>query len=81
MTTATLIKENISFELVYSFRGPLLLWRKHERVQAGMVLEEELRVLHLDPQVEGNCVPHFSIGDLKARPHSDILPPARLHPL
>jgi hypothetical protein len=28
-------------------------------MQADMVLEKELRVLHLDPQAaEGNCVPH-----------------------
>ena len=32
----------------------------HVGVQADMVLEKELRVLHLDPQAsEGNCVPHW----------------------
>jgi hypothetical protein len=29
-------------------------------MQAEMVLEEELRVLHLDPKIpEGDCVPHW----------------------
>jgi hypothetical protein len=32
---------------------------KHGSVQADVVLEKELRVLHLDPQAaEGDCVPH-----------------------
>jgi hypothetical protein len=36
--------------LVYRFRGSVLYYqgRKHDRVQAGMVSEDELRVLHLD---------------------------------
>lgn len=51
--------------------------REHGSVQADRVLEKELRVPHLDPQaVEG----HFSaqcrnMGDLKANPYSDTLPP------
>ena len=49
-----------------------------------MVLRKELRVLHLDLQAaEGDCLPHkcsMSIGDLKARLHSDTLPPIKPHP-
>ena len=34
---------------------------KHGGMQADMVLEKELRVLHLDPQVaKGDCVPHWA---------------------
>ena len=34
--------------------------RKHGSVQADMVLEKELRVLHVDAQIaEGDCVPHW----------------------
>ena len=51
MTTATLIKENISLELAYSFRGSVhYLQGEHGGVQADMVLENELTVLHLDLQ-------------------------------
>ena len=33
--------------------------RKHGSVQADMVIEKELTVLHFDPQAgEGKCVPH-----------------------
>ena len=49
-------------------------------MQADMVLDEEMRVLHLDLQVvEGNCHirPSLSIGDLKTHLHSDTLPPPR----
>jgi hypothetical protein len=28
-------------------------------MQAGVVLEKELRVLHLDPQASGDCVPYW----------------------
>ena len=51
--------------------------------QADVVLEKELRVLHLDPQAaEGGCVHtecSLSIEDLKARLHNDILPSTRSH--
>jgi hypothetical protein len=57
--------------------------RKHGGVQADMVQERELRVLHLDPQgAAGNCVHtdcSLSFWDLKAHPHSDTLAPARSH--
>jgi hypothetical protein len=62
MTTATLIKENISLGLVYSFRGSVHYHhgRKHGGVQADILLEKELRVLHFDPKVaEGHCVSHW----------------------
>jgi hypothetical protein len=48
MTIATLIKENISLELSYSFSGSLHYHDgKHSDIQADMMLEKELRVLHL----------------------------------
>ena len=39
--------------LVYSFRGLVDYFngKKHDSVQAAMVLEKELRVLHLDLKV------------------------------
>jgi hypothetical protein len=45
MTSATLIKENISLGLAYSFRGLVSYHhsRKHGSMQADMVLEKELR--------------------------------------
>jgi hypothetical protein len=50
MTTATLMKANVSLELAYRFRGLVYYHhsRKHGSIQADMVLEKELRVLHLD---------------------------------
>jgi hypothetical protein len=50
MTKATLIKANILLGLAYSFRGLIHyhLSRKHGGIQADIVLEKELRVLHLD---------------------------------
>jgi hypothetical protein len=49
LTTAILIKANISLGLAYSFRGVAHYHhgRKHSSTQVDMVLEE-LRVLHLD---------------------------------
>jgi hypothetical protein len=54
MTTATLIKANILLGLAYTFRG-LVCYHggKHDSMQADMVLERELRVLHQDPQAAG----------------------------
>jgi hypothetical protein len=52
MTMATLIKKNNSSGLAYSFRY-LVLYHyggKHGGMQAGLVQEKELRVLHLDLQ-------------------------------
>ena len=52
MTKAALIKGNIYLGLAYSFRDSVLYHpsRKHGSIQADMVLEKELRVLHLDPK-------------------------------
>ena len=50
MTMATLIKENILWRLAYSFRD-LVHYHdggNHSGVQAHMVLEKELRLLHSD---------------------------------
>ena len=55
MTTATLLKDNIEFGLAYTFRG-LIHYRhggNHGTMQADMLLEKELRVLHLDRQAAG----------------------------
>jgi hypothetical protein len=50
MTKVTPIMENISLGLAYIFRGLVHYYgRKHNIVQADMVLEE-LMVLHLDPK-------------------------------
>jgi hypothetical protein len=51
MTVATHIKENIELGLAYSFRGLVHYHHggKHGSIQAVMVQEKELRVLHLDP--------------------------------
>ena len=60
MTTATLTKANISLLLLFSLRGSVHYHHggKHGSMQADMVLEKELRVLHLDLQAaEGNCEP------------------------
>jgi hypothetical protein len=62
MTEATLVKNNISLGLAYSFRG-LVHYRhlgKQGSLQADMVVEE-LRVLHLDLHTGsqgGDCVLH-----------------------
>jgi hypothetical protein len=59
----TVIKENISLGLAYSFRCLVHYChdREHGGVQADMVLEKELRVLYLDTQAIGrDC--HTVIG-------------------
>ena len=56
MTTAALTKENISLGLAYSFRA--LVQSLHDGIQADMVLEKELRVLHPDPQAAEAPVCH-----------------------
>jgi hypothetical protein len=54
VTTATLLKENISLGLAYCFRG-LVHYHggKHSGMQAYTVLERELRVLYWDQQAAG----------------------------
>ena len=46
MTTATLIKKNISLGLAYSFRD--LVHYCHSGMHVDLVLEKDLRVLHFD---------------------------------
>jgi hypothetical protein len=45
--------------LAYNFRGSVDYChdRKHGSMQADMVLEEELRALHLDPQEQEETAP------------------------
>jgi hypothetical protein len=52
MTKATLLKDNIYLKLSHRFRGSVCYHqgRKHGSIQAGTVLEKELRVLHLVPK-------------------------------
>ena len=62
MTTVTLRKENIYLGLPYSFRGYVHYHhgKEHDSMRADMVLEKDLRVLHLYLQVaEGHCVSHW----------------------
>jgi hypothetical protein len=53
---ATLIKKNVELGLAYSFRGFVYYHQgeKHANMQADMMLEKELRVLHLDSQAAGD---------------------------
>ena len=73
MTTATIIKEN-----TYSFRD-LVRYPHcgHGSVHVDLVLEKEMRVLHLYPQTTEEVGVHtgyrLSIGDLKDLPDSDTL--------
>ena len=50
MTQTILVKASISIGLAWSSRSAVHYHHggKHGSVQAGMVLEQELRVLHLD---------------------------------
>ena len=53
------LKETISLRLAYRFRDLVhyLHGRKHDCMQADMVLEKELKVLlHIDPQAAGDGV-------------------------
>ena len=60
--------------LAYTLRGLVhdCHGRKHGSMQADMMLEKELRVLHLDPQAAEGTVSHtghsLSTGDLEAHP-------------
>jgi hypothetical protein len=51
-STASLTKANIPMGLAYRFRGSVHYHHggKHGSIQADVVLEKELRALHLDPQ-------------------------------
>jgi hypothetical protein len=50
--------------LAYRFRGSVHYHhgRKHGSIQADMVLEEELRVLHLDPKAVRRRLSHGQLG-------------------
>jgi hypothetical protein len=79
MITATLIKENISLKLACSSVQGIKQSRKHGNVQADMVLERQLRVLHPDQQAAGRerhwaWLEHLRPQSLSL---SDILPPVR----
>ena len=84
MIVITLIKKkNIYLGLAYSFRGSVRYHHggKQGNMHSDTVLEK-LRVLHLDLQAaEGDWVTRcsLSIGNLKARSHSDTLPSTRPH--
>ena len=78
MTMATLINENISLGLAYSFRGFVHYHHgeKHDSIHEDMVLKY-LRVLYIDLQAsEGDCVTGHSQnkGDING-----TLPPTRLY--
>jgi hypothetical protein len=77
------MKENIYSGPAYSFRGLVCYHhgREYGSLEADMMLEE-LRVLHLHRKaVRRRLLLHtrrsLSIGDLKAHPHSDTLPPTK----
>jgi hypothetical protein len=55
---ATLLMENISLGLAYSFKGSVHYHHggKHGGMQADMMLGNELRGLYLDPQAAGDCM-------------------------
>jgi hypothetical protein len=80
MTKVTPIKR-----LAYNFRGLVYYHhgRKHSGVQAAIMMEKELKVLHLDLQTGWRRLFYtghsLSIGDLKAHPHSDTLSLTRSH--
>jgi len=81
-TKATLIKDNISPALAYSFRGSVHHHhgRKHDSVLADMVLAE-LRVLDLQA-AEGTVTldeAYTYVWDLKTRLPGDTPPPTRPH--
>ena len=64
--------------LVYNFRGSVHYHQdgEHGGMQTDVVLEEQLRVLHLavNRKLTETLGGILSIGNLRARPHSDTLP-------
>jgi hypothetical protein len=63
MTKATLIRDNITLGLSYSFRGSVQSsWLKNGSIRADMVLSMELRVLHLDPMVDKRETDFSALG-------------------
>jgi hypothetical protein len=55
MNISMLRKKNIYLRLMYGFRGSVHCHhgREHGNIQADMVLEKTLRILHLDLQATG----------------------------
>jgi hypothetical protein len=83
-------------ELAYRFRDSVYYHQggKHGNILSDMVLEDELRVLHLHPKAARRRMASCrqpgetlfwvlgqasTIGDLKACLHSDPLPPTKQH--
>ena len=64
MTKTTFIRDNISLGLAYRFRGLVHYHydRKHGSIQADMVLEKELRFLHLDPTAASRETDSSTLG-------------------
>ena len=63
ITRQLLQRKTFHWGWLTSFRGLVCRHhgKKHGSVQADMVLEKELRVLHLYLQAaEGDCVPHWA---------------------
>ena len=56
MTMASLIKEYINWGAYSSEVRSIIIMVGHGGIQADMVLEKELRVLHPDPQAAGVCL-------------------------
>lgn len=76
-------KESIQFGLAYSLRGIVLCHhgRKYDGGQVAMMLEEDLRLLHLDLQAAGRGLCPTRLGLKHLRPPSllphDIPPPIK----
>jgi hypothetical protein len=74
MTKATLIKKNIELEQAYIFRGLVHYHHggKQGNMQPDMMLEEDLRVLHLyqsEKAIRGDCLPQTAQGARVSLPH------------
>jgi hypothetical protein len=69
--------------LAYRFKGPVHYNHggKNGSIHADMVLKKELRVLHLDLKIPRRRLSSSGSQEeaLKARSHSDTLPPTRPH--
>jgi hypothetical protein len=77
MTKATLIKENVQLGLASGFRGSVHYYHGGD-VQIDIVLEEELRVLHLDLKAVSRKLLLYSV-ELEHRT-SKPTPSVTLHP-
>ena len=68
MTMATLIKDNIYLELAYSFRSSVHYGEEHGSIQADMVLEKEVKALHLDPKAARGNLSILHWAELEQKP-------------